>query len=126
MSLNSASGYVKITGNTSVGANLKRFTHTSPNRLTYIGKETIEVNISVALAAYYASGSAFIASIAVFKNGTLISGSENGFTIYSADEPNATNAITSLSTNDYIEVYIKKFVGGSSNIAISFLNLQIN
>lgn len=126
MSLASSDGYKKITGNTSSGANLKRFSHTSPNRLTYNGIEDISAKVNVSLAAYYTTGGAFIASIAVAKNGTVVTGSGSGFTIYSADEPCGTDVQLSLSNGDYIEVFIKKFVGRSTNIVVSFLNVQVN
>lgn len=118
--------YVKITGGTSVVSGISRFTHTSPNRLTYNGKKPINVKINVALAIDYQSGSAYISKIGIFKNGVLIANSENGFTVYSADEPCATNIQTTLSQGDYIEIYSYKFGTGSQTVKASFLNVQIN
>ncbi len=126
MTLGSAAGWTKITGGTSLGTNLKRFTHTSPNKLTYVGLKTLLVSINVSLAGNYVSGGAFVASISVFKNGTLIAGSENGFTIYSADEPCSTNKQVSIEKDDDIEVFVKKFVGPTTTISFGFFNVQIN
>jgi len=126
MTLSAADGWKKITGNTSISSNLKRFTHTSPNNLTYIGLTPITVKINISCAVYYTSGGAFISSIGLSKGGVMIPSSDNGFTIYSADEPCSTSIITSLVTGDTIQGIIKKFVGASTNIVVSFLNIQIN
>ena len=126
MTLAASDGWKKITGNTSIASGLKRFSHTSPNRLTYIGKESKSIKVNVSLTAYYATGGAFISSIGIAKNGVIQMGSASGFTIYGADEPCSTNLQLDLVENDYIEVFIKKFIGASTNIVISFLNVQIN
>lgn len=126
MTLAAADSWKKITGGTSMGAGLKRFTHTSPNRLTYIGTETITVKVNVALALDYDSGSAFLAEIGVAKNGTIVTGSANGLSVYASDEPASTNIQLSLATNDYIEVFVKKISGASTTIKAGFLNVQVN
>jgi len=125
--LGSADGWKKITGGTSVGANLKRFTHTSPNRLTYVGDSEITVKINVACAVDYTSGGAFVSAIGITLNGADPNDdTANGFTVYSAEEPCSTNAQFTLNKNDYIEVWQIKYAGGSTNIKASFLNVQVN
>lgn len=116
----------KIIGGTSVSGSLQRFIHTSPNRLTYIGIESKRFKVTVSLAVDYQSGSAFIASIGVSKNGALPSlDTQNGLSVYSSDEPCSTSCEILLSTNDYIEVFIKKFAAGSQLVKVGFINVIV-
>lgn len=126
MTLASTDGWKKIIGMTSVASNLFRFSHTSPNRLTYVGKKPITVKINFANAVDYESGSSFVSAIGISKNGTFITDSDNGFTVYSVDEPCSTNIVVDLVQNDYIESVIKKFTGASTTIKSGFGNMQIN
>lgn len=126
MTLASSEGYKKITGGTSLAGALSRFSHTSPNRLTYLGKRPITVKINLSVTADYETGGAFVSAIALGKNGTVDDASQSGFTIYSAEEPCSTDIITIMNQNDYIESFIKKFSGASTTIKVGFLNIQIN
>ncbi len=120
-----ASTWTKINGTTSLDLG-NRFSMPSNNRLQYDGVEDIAIKINVALAAYYTSGGSRVAEIGIYKNGALVAGSQNGFTIYSADEPNSTNGQITMTTNDYVEIWFQKFGGSASNDYIfSSLNVQI-
>lgn len=121
-----ASTWTKINGTTTLDVG-ERFSMPVNNRLMYDGAEPIDVSVNVALAGYYTAGGARIAEISIFKNGVLVGGSQNGFTIYNADEPCSTNAQVSMVTGDYIEVYFQKFGGpATDDFEFSFLNVQIN
>ena len=119
------STWTKIAGTTTL-SNEHRFSMPSDNRLQYDGLEPISVLITFALAAYYTSGSARIAEIAIYKNGVLASGSINGFTIYGADEPCSSGLETEMANGDYIEVWFQKFGGAAGDdYVFSYLNVQI-
>lgn len=118
----------KITGGTSLALNLARFTHVSPNKLTYAGIGTKDFHVSVDLAAYYNTGGAFKAEIGIAVNGSVVTGSSNAFSIYGnpGDEPCSTNVDLTLSTNDYVEIFINDRTGAAGNYVITYFNVQIN
>ena len=122
----SGSTWRKILG-TTTGGTLNRFTMPTNNRLTYVGLESITVRVSFACAAYYTSGASRIAEIGLYKNGVLITNSQNGFTIKLRDEPCSTSIIVTLNQNDYIEGWFQKFGGAATDdYVFSYLNIQIN
>src|SRR6056297_3164219 len=81
----------------------------SPNaRLVYDGTETVYGSLHFVASVKQASGGDRDLEIALFKNGTEMNGTRSIMSIESGTWGTfALNSITSLSTNDYIEVFIK-------------------
>lgn len=122
----SGNNWVRITGGTSIADGLIRFSHSSPNELTYEGERDIKVKINVALTIDYNSGGSYVSQVGVFNNASLITDSENGLTVYAAEEPTSTNVVTELSQGDTIDIRSYKFGGGNQTVKASFFNVQIN
>lgn len=122
----SGNGWVVVAGGTSIGDNLFRFSHTSPNRLTYLGKKPIKARISTSLTLDYESGSAYLGRIGIFKNGVLINLSDNAISVYASEEPVSSTTTVDMVQNDYIEISSYKVGTGNRNIKSSYINTQIN
>lgn len=126
MTLSSGDGWKKFTGMTSVAGTLTNFTHTSPNSLQYTGAATKTFLVTVAASIYYASGGAFLAAVGIMKNALdPADNAQNSMSVYSSDEPIGIIGQVTLATNDTISFAIKKFVGGSTNIASGFGNIHL-
>ena len=123
-SLPATNTFYKIAG-TTTSVTGKRFTATN-NRLTYTGKDMITSKILVIIGARSPTNTGDF-SIAIAKNGVVIS------------NPNASMAPTAnnqsfqltlatevdLSTNDYIEVFIKTNNGNTNTITIDELQFRV-
>jgi hypothetical protein len=100
--------FIKVTGTTITGSNLNNFIHTN-GRLTYTGSSTIAVHaIGSVWSSYATSGNSHSYTFA--KNGTVITestmqGSPQGSSGTKVCIP--FSVITQLSTNNYLEVYMK-------------------
>lgn len=93
------------------------FTETTTARLTYTGTNTQHVDVVCGLSLDHAAGVDRDVSIAFAKNGTVIAASEQINTC-STGFKTALGAHTDvhLSTNDYIEVFVKISSAGNVNI----------
>lgn len=118
-------GYSKIEGGTSIANNLFRFSHTSPNRVDYLGKQPIKIIMTIACTLDYNSGSGYIGDIAVFKSGVYQPASVNGLSVYSTEEPVSTSVQLNLVQGDYLEVFSYKYGSGNQTVKATFLNSQI-
>lgn len=86
--------------------NLNKFSHAN-GKLTYNGTETILVDIKASVSFFSALNN-YNANFAIYKNGSIITPSvQNG----KADNTNpfnlALNCLTTMATDDYIEIYVK-------------------
>jgi len=99
--------YVKIAGTTASDL-LNDFTMPVSNRLTYGGVSTQVFNISANICVQTVSATDDF-TVAIFKNGTLVTSSESqGHTMSSANCISVTTtALISLAQNDFVEAFIK-------------------
>lgn len=123
-SLTTQGTFYKIAG-TTTPINEKRFT-ASDNRLTYTGRDIITGKILVIVGAKAPSNNSDF-SIAIAKNGTVIP-IPNGS--MAATNSNQSFQITletevDLTTNDYIEVFIRKNNTNTSTITVEELQFRI-
>jgi hypothetical protein len=82
-------------------------------RLTYTGTSNALLDVVFNLSLDQASGSARDIEVAIYKNGSLVNGSNAIVTTASGEKHNlACHADVSVVTNDYLEVYVKN--GGAS------------
>lgn len=101
--------YIKIAGTYLAPAGLQQeFSHVT-GRLTYIGAATrvMMINTDCTATANLVNVNA---KVALFKNGTLVSESESPAflgPVSPSDQPVIPNTLISMSTGDYIEVFIK-------------------
>ena len=98
----------------------------SPNaRLVYDGTETVYGSLHFVASVKQASGGDRDLEIALFKNGTELNGTRSIMSIESGKWGTfALNSITSLSTNDYIEVFIKADSAHTTDFAGAKLAIQ--
>lgn len=82
-------------------------------RLTYTGTATTSLDIVFTVSVDQASGSARDIEAAIYKNGSLVNGSNAIITTTSGEKHSITcHADVSVATNDYVELYMKN--GGAS------------
>jgi hypothetical protein len=114
--------WVKAGGTTTASADNSKFTH-SANRLTYTGAFSNSFQIIVNCSVRSGSVSQVI-SIGVAKNGTILAESEMTVRTDVANQeyPASTSCQLSMTTNDYIEVFVKNT--SSSNMRIADLNVS--
>ena len=95
----------------------------TPNaRLTYVGTEDIVGPINFTLAYKNDSGSSKDVELIFYKNGAVMNGGHLIVTAISGQWNSATlTDITSLSTNDYVEVFVK----GSANFTLDLASASL-
>lgn len=82
-------------------------------RLTYTGVATVGLDVVFTVSVDQASGSARDIEAAIYKNGSLVNGSNAIITATSGEKHSITcHADVVVATNDYIELYMKN--GGAS------------
>lgn len=115
--------WVKAAGTTTANANNSKYTHTS-NRLTYTGSFSTSFQVSVNCNVRSGSPSQVI-SVGVAKNGTILAESEMTIRtdISNQEYPGSTAAQVDLTTNDYIEIFVKNT--STSSLRIADLNVSI-
>lgn len=112
----SAGTYVKINAVTTLNGLTQRFTHTN-NRLTYTSDFSTDFVLSGTISV--SSGNNQIISIAMYKNGVYVAGSEQKATTTGtgrADNISIQGFVT-LQKNDYIEFFITNNSGTASVVA---------
>lgn len=115
--------WVKAAGTTTQNANNSKYTHAS-NRLTYTGAFSTSFQVSVNCNVRSGSPSQVI-SVGVAKNGTILDESEMTIRtdISNQEYPGSTAAQVDLTTNDYIEIFVKNT--STSSLRIADLNVSI-
>jgi len=98
----------------------------TPNaRLVYDGTEDVYGSLHFVASVKQASGGDRELEIALFKNGVELNGTRSIMTIGSGKWSSfALNSITSLSTNDYVEVFIKADSAHTTDFAGAKLAIQ--
>lgn len=101
-----AGTYLKALG-TTTSVSLHRFTMPANNRLTYTGTPDVHAHIAVSVSMTTAANNKVI-GIGVAKNGTMLEHSKLQRKVSTAGDIGSTalHADASLSTNDYLEIWI--------------------
>lgn len=114
--------YTLVNPTTIADTDPRGFTHNSAGRLTYTGSNTIDVTITCTLTAKH-SASATDCFFQLYKSGSGIVGAEVVEEVNSSNYSGLTIVShTSLTTNQYVELYCK---AASGNIIIHAVNLSV-
>lgn len=115
-----AGTYVKIAGTTIPATINQKFNHGS-NKLTYSGG--IVRSFKVTSLASLTAGNANEVSLAVFKNGVFVDGSEATATVSGNGrfENLKSHVLLELQPNDFVEMYVKN----SSNVDVTVQELNV-
>ena len=97
----------------------------TPNaRLTYVGDENILGPINFTLAYQNDSGSSKDVELIFYKNGAVMNGGHLIITAISGEWNSATlTDIASLTTNDYVEIFVKGSAAFTLDIASASLTI---
>lgn len=122
--ITAANTWVKADGSTQENTLNSKFSH-SKNRLIYTGAFD-SIFLVIVMANLAAGNNNRDLGIAIAKNGTVITESEMTFhTKIAGDEySGGTQALVELTTNDYIEVWVKD-VGGTGTITMSDMTTSV-
>lgn len=123
-SLPVANTYYKIAGTTTT-VNAKKFISTS-NKMTYVGKRDIVGKVSVIIGAKApATNSDF--SIVVAKNGVVIAAPLASMAAATSNQSFQISFMTELdlSTNDYVEVFIKSNNSNATSLKVEEMQFRI-
>lgn len=123
-SLTTQAVFYKIAGTTTM-VKEQRFTALS-NRMTYVGKKPITARVLAVMGARAPSNNSDFA-IAIAKNGVVIG---NPYGSMASANSGTSFQITlatevDLSTNDYIEVWIRRNNGNTSSITVDELQFRV-
>ncbi len=111
----------------STSSNLFRFSSDGFSKLTYLGKKKRIFQITGSISFQVPASGVYIVYIA--KNGS--SGTIDNFKIYGKGAAAndivvvPLNAVTELSANDYIEVYIQRYSGSNGDVVVPNMTLTI-
>jgi hypothetical protein len=120
--ITTANTFVKAAGTTTANAINQKFTHTT-NRLTFTGGLTRTFKVDSIASALSSNGN--ILTVAIYKNGIIISESQSKAAIPGNNkiENLKSQAIVELTTNDYIEIYVSN--DSPNDITVEQLNVII-
>lgn len=100
-----------------------RFTHTSPNRITYGARRDFKARVAATVSV---SGSNTTVAIYAVKNGTVLNRTKVDITTASAGQPRSA-ALTSripFTQDDYLEIWLAN-EGGTGDITVSTLEVVV-
>jgi len=120
-----AAAYAKIGATTTVSASSIDFTEATTNRLTYTGATHPHFRVVWMCSLDQSVGANRDISVAVYKNGVVLSNSEGITTTTSGNKVMVTGlADVDLATNDYLELWIFNR-GGGGNMNIYTMSLMV-
>lgn len=124
--ISNTTSYFKILGTTVLGA-AQNFSAVGNNRLVHNGPVPKTYVIDVITSIQQPNGNNQAMFIAIFKNGVKVNSSERDFSNSSTNQlmPVPTGCVVSLTTNDYIEVFVRNSTG-TNNILVKSLTVKIN
>lgn len=118
--------YTIVQPTTVAGGFASQITEATTARLTYTGTPTRAVRVKGMMSIKQSSGASKDITVAIYKNGSAITGCENVITTTSAEWADITiEWIVSAATNDYFELYMKNG-GGSGNVDVGDLQIQVH
>ena len=114
--------YYKIAG-TTTAITTQKFTAGTSNKMIYIGKESITAQITIVIGGVSPAAGADY-QLAVAKNGTVVSSPSSTTAIMSNTQAFQITLLAeaSLTTNDYLEVFIRR--NGTSGESLIIDNIQ--
>lgn len=119
------SSFTKINPTTTVSGTYNSVTEGTNARLTYIGLDTITLDIVYSVSLSQSSGASRDVEVALYKNGVYINGSSSLVTTGSAEKHSMSNHSSSqTSTNDYFEIFVKN-LGASGDVNVYMMNLSV-
>ena len=112
---------------TTTAMQLGDFTHPASNRLTYTGATARVFNVAFAGSVVKGSGGSSLASMYIYKNGTLVTGAEVLRQIANAADHGAGAVMcqVSLATNDYVELWLATSSGDNMTIEAGVLSANV-
>lgn len=112
------STYTKIAPTTTVAGLGIEFTEGTNGRLTYVGVDTMDVLVTANISLSQAIGATRDIRAAIFQNGAIVAPSEVIQTMLTGNKRIfSLQTFLSLSTNGYVEVFVKND-GASGDVAI--------
>jgi len=125
-SLSVQNTWYKISIATTAGE-LSKFTHTSPNRLTYVGRRPIKARLIAALNAYSAQNTLQEHEVCVYKNGVQVASTVTPLATRATDTPvqSVINSFIYMEENDYVEIYIRNTTS-ANDITIQNMSVTIS
>lgn len=118
------SGWQKINATTTAGASAQLITEGTDSKLTYTGTAPLDLDIVFNASVSQSDGAIRDLEFAVYKNGTVVSGSSAYFTSKSSEKHLVScHADVSVVENDYFEIYAKNH-DGSGDIVVYTLSLM--
>ena len=123
--ITSTTSYFKAAGTTTAMATNSKFTMPSSNRLTYTGAFSqsfmVTVNCNVRTSV-----STQTINIVIAKNGTIIPESEMTILCAAGSTPSfgATQIVTEMTTNDYVELFVRN-TSSVNNVIVSDMNFNV-
>jgi hypothetical protein len=113
--------YTKLAPTTTSTSLTVDYTVSTTGRLTYTGTRTLAMWVMFNVSLSQASGANRDIEIAIYKNGSLVTGSSVVTTTVSAVKVDMTSFIdVSLATNDYVEAYVKNAGAGGDILVNAF------
>lgn len=99
-------------------------TESTTGRLTYFGTHTEHVGISCHISFSHTGGADRDVSIYIAKNGTIIASTEQVSTCNSTSKVSASShADINVTTNDYLEVFVK--ISGTGDVNVHCYQLDV-
>lgn len=121
-SLAETTAYQKVAATTTVSGDAIAITEGTDSKLTYIGVPDIYLDVVFQASFDQSTGSAKDVYVSIYKNGTLVPGSEIALTTTSGEKVSvACHKDIHVSTNDYIEIYSKV----SSNATVNYYTINL-
>lgn len=104
---------------------LAGFTHTSPNRLTYVRDRPLTSKVIASLDVEAPSNN-IRCEVAVFKNGTLVPDTEREIELNTQNISKAVtiNSYVTFETDDYIEIFIRNRTG-TQNLTVKSMAVTV-
>jgi hypothetical protein len=106
-------------GTSIVSTMASNFTNASDGRMTYTGSKTRMFHCAFTISA--TDSKASNVSFSVFKNNSIVQGSTVEIDLGSTSNSAAIHTMMSLSTNDYLDLYVRSEVV-TNNIVIRYMN----
>ena len=120
----SGTGWQKLNATTIATGDSNLITEGTNARLTYTGTSAINLDVVFNCSISQGSGTDKDIEIAVYKNGTLVNGSNAITTSKSGSKHSMScHADLHMTTNDYVEVYAKNH-GGSGDISVYTMSMM--
>lgn len=114
--------YAKVAPTTTASGSPIEMTEATTARLTYTGTPTRHANLRANFTIDQTSGGARTVSVAVYKNGVIISSTEIQQVLTTSDKVNVSvQSNGTVATNDYYEIYMK--ISGTGNVQVYSLNM---